>query len=396
MLIVLIITKFLIIAILGFYIGRLTFAAVRNMDEVFSFKRNKDVSVVLWVFLLAFLTLVGYQAYWQLFIQNEYFEETKKLHDPRPWIIEATTLKGKIYDRTQKEDRILAGYKASDQGLPRRYYPLGEATSHIIGYSDVERDKSGLEKWYFERLMGWTRDTPEEEEVYINNKYFRVQPKGNDIVLTIDYELQKTAYEAFGDKKGSVVAIEPSTGDVLVLVSCPSFHPDSVSVDEAWVRIVKDEDGKRLYNRALKGRYPPGSTFKPMVASAALESGLNPVWTFGRNGYLPPGVRSKHVYDFERAYYARTGRYWQGHGELTMARALMKSANSYFAKLGVTVESARTMEHFPTRTGRRTGHVQKPVSANHKQSRVGMVQRWTAGSSGNPIAVGINRRSHCQ
>ncbi len=337
MLIVLIIAKFLIIGILGLYIVRLIVSTVRNMDEVFSFKRNKDISVVLWVFTFVFLTLVGYQAYWQLFIQNEYFEETKKLHDPRPWIIEATTLKGKIYDRTHNEDKLFAGYQASEEGLPRRYYPLGEATSHIIGYSDVERDKSGLEKFYFERLMGWTRDTPEEEEVHTNNKYFRVQPKGNDIILTLDYELQKVAYEAFGDNKGSVVAIEPSTGAVLVLVSAPSFHPDSVSVDEAWVRIVRDEDGKRLYNRALKGRYPPGSTFKPMVACAALENGINPTWTLGRNGYLPPGVRNKRVYDFERAYNKKRGRAWNGHGVMTMERGIMKSANSYFSKLGVTV-----------------------------------------------------------
>ncbi|MFQ6113647.1 MAG: penicillin-binding transpeptidase domain-containing protein, partial [bacterium] len=137
--------------------------------------------------------------------------------------------------------------------------------------------------------------------------------------------------------KGAVVALEPSTGDVLILVSAPSFHPDSVSVDEAWVRIVKDEENQRLYNRALKGRYPPGSTFKTIVASAAIEKGLHPTWTIGPQGYLPPGVRRKRVYDHERASYRKRGRVWRGHGQIDMTTALVKSSNAYFARLGVTV-----------------------------------------------------------
>ncbi|MFQ5676861.1 MAG: peptidoglycan D,D-transpeptidase FtsI family protein, partial [bacterium] len=312
--------------------------AIKRMEGVFSFARRKEVSVVLWVFVFAFLTLLGYQSYWQLFISNDDFAETKMLHDPRPWIIEATTLKGKIYDRHHDDSKILAGYtQPTNGGLPRRYYPLGEATSHLIGYSDVERGKDGLEKFYFERLMGWTSSTEAEKQNKINNKYFRVKPIGNDIVLTIDYELQKTAYEAFGSNKGAVVAIEPATGDILVLVSAPSFHPDSVSVDDAWVRIVKDEENQRLYNRALKGRYPPGSTFKPIVAAAALESGIDPVWNLGPGGYRPPGVRRKRVHDHERASYAKRGRVWRGQGKTDMTKALVKSSNHYFAKLGVTV-----------------------------------------------------------
>jgi len=260
------------------------------------------------------------------------------LHDPRPWIIEATTLKGKIYARTHDDSKLLAGYSPPINGqLPRRIYPLGEATSHLIGYSDVERGKTGLEKFYFERLMGWTDFTEEEKQNNTNNKYFRVKPVGNDIILTIDYELQKTAYEAFGENKGAVVAIEPATGDVLVLVSAPSFHPDSVSVDNAWVRIVKDEENQPLYNRALKGRYPPGSTMKPIVATAALEKGIDPVWNLGPAGYRPPGVRRKRVHDHERASYPKRGLVWRGQGEINMTKALVKSSNHYFSKLGVTV-----------------------------------------------------------
>ncbi|MCH7679142.1 hypothetical protein IID10_07215 [candidate division KSB1 bacterium] len=338
MLIILIITKYVILFSIAAYLARIIYVTVKNMPGLFSFTRRKELSVVLWVFIFAFLTLLGYQSYWQIFIDNENFTVTKKLHDPRPWIIEATTLKGKIYDRTHDDAKLLAGYSTPSNGrLPRRIYPLGEAISHLIGYSDVERGKSGLEKFYFERLMGWTDFTEEEKQNNINNKYFRLTPVGNDIVLTIDYELQKTAYEAFGDNKGAVVAIEPATGDVLVLVSAPSFHPDSVPVDEAWVRIIRDEENQRLYNRALKGRYPPGSTMKPLVATAALEKGIDPVWNLGPAGYRPPGVRRKRVHDHERVSYPKRGLVWRGQGEINMSRAMVKSSNHYFARLGVTV-----------------------------------------------------------
>lgn len=338
MLLILTILKFLILGIIFIFILITGIKTIKNMRGIFSFTRRRETSVVIWVFIFAFLTLLAYQSYWQIFINSEYFTKTKSLHDPRPWIVEATTMKGKIYDRNHVDSLLLAGYtQSADGGLPRRFYPLGEATSHLIGYSDVERGKAGLEKFYFARLMGWTRFDDTEENNYINNKYFRVKPIGNDITMTIDYELQKCAYEAFGDNKGAVVAIEPATGDVLILVSAPSYHPDSVSVDDAWVRIVQDEENQRLYNRALWGRYPPGSTFKVVVASAAIEKGLDPVWEIGASGYRPPGVRRKRVYDHERASYRKRGLVWRGQGKLDITKALVRSSNAYYAKLGVTV-----------------------------------------------------------
>jgi peptidoglycan glycosyltransferase len=338
MLLVLTILKFLILAIMAFFVLRILVESMLKLRSVFSFTRHRELSVVLWVFVFAFVTLLIYQSYWQLFIRNPYFKETKELHDPRPWILEATTLKGLIYDRHHIDSLALADYAQSGNSpLPRRYYPLGEATSHLIGYSDVERGKAGLEKFYFARLMGWTKFDKEEKTNYVNNKFFRIKPVGNDLVLTIDYALQKCAYDAFGDNKGAVVAIEPATGDILVLVSAPSYHPDSVSVDNAWIRIVQDEENQRLFNRALWGRYPPGSTFKTIVTSAAIEKGLDPVWEIGADGYLPPGVRSKRVFDHERISYSERGRVWRGHGKLDLTTALVKSSNAYFARLGVTV-----------------------------------------------------------
>ncbi len=338
MLLVLTIIKFLILAVFTVVMVRIYLATSKSLSGIFSFVRRRETAVVLWIFLFGFISLLAYQSYWQIFIHNDYFTETKNLHDPRPWIIEATTMKGNIYDRHQVDSLLLAGYAQSDEAsLPRRFYPLGEATSHLIGYSDVERGKAGIEKSSFARLMGWTHYDATEKNNYLNNKYFRIKPIGNDITLTIDYELQKCAYNAFGSNKGAVVAIQPATGDVLILVSAPSYHPDSVAIDQAWARIVKDADNQRLYNRALWGLYAPGSTMKTIVASAAIEKGLDPVWEIGADGYLPPGVRRKRVYDHERASYQKRGGVWRGHGKLDLTQALVKSSNAFYAKLGVTV-----------------------------------------------------------
>ena len=338
MLLILIIAKYAIIAVIFVSLWRMLWPVFASLKPVLFFHRQKDLSVVTWVFLFAFAAMLAYQAYWQMFIRNPDFAETKELHDPRPWIVEATTRKGTIYDRNRDDARVFAGYQPGADGeIPRRSYPLGAAAAHLIGYSDVERDKSGLEELLFDRLMGWARTSPEEEDNYTNNRYFRLQPVGNDIVLSLDAELQRVAYEALEGQSGAVVAIEPATGDVLILVSSPGFHPDSVSVDQAWAKIVTDEIGRPLYNRALKGRYPPGSTFKSIVACAAVEQGLDPRWVIGADGYRPPGVRRKRVFDHERASYQRRGSRWRGHGELDMTHALVKSSNAYFARLGVTV-----------------------------------------------------------
>jgi penicillin-binding protein 2 len=181
-----------------------------------------------------------------------------------------------------------------------RDYPLGQTGSHMMGYigrisqRDLERieklgdpaayagtehiGKLGIEQSYEGELHGTTG--VEEVEITAGGRAVRTlkrtpsQP-GNNLTLSIDIELQRVVEQAFGDRRGALIAIEPATGDVLAFVSMPNFDPN-LFVDgidpKNWDELNNDPD-KPLLNRALRGTYPIGSTYKPFLALAALETG---------------------------------------------------------------------------------------------------------------------------
>jgi penicillin-binding protein 2 len=210
--------------------------------------------------------------------------------------------------RTRLSDEEVARFTAQRYRFPHvelrarlfRDYPLGEVASHMIGYigrispRDVERieklgdpaayngtqhiGKVGIEQSYEKELHG----TPGQEEVEITagGRAVRTLSRsastpGNNLILSINIELQKITERAFGDRRGALIAIEPKTGDVLAFVAKPTFDPN-LFVDgidpKSWDELNNDPD-KPLLNRALRGTYPIGSTYKPFLALAALETG---------------------------------------------------------------------------------------------------------------------------
>lgn len=229
-----------------------------------------------------------------------------------------------------------------------RSYPQGEVASHAIGYigrindADVKRieaaglatnykgtdhiGKLGIEGAYEKELHGVTGS--EQVEIDAGGRAIRAlsrrEPQsGNNLVVTIDLELQKIAEEAFGDYKGALVAIDPRNGDVLALVSKPGFDPN-LFVDgidpQNWDALNNSPD-KPLNNRALRGQYPPGSTIKPFMALAALEyKKRSPQFTIVDPGYFSlPGVSHRY-------------RDWKkgGHGQVDMHKAIVVSCDTYF------------------------------------------------------------------
>ena len=181
-----------------------------------------------------------------------------------------------------------------------RHYPLGDVGAHMLGYigrvspADKERiaasadaadyvgtdyiGKVGIEQSYERDLHGTTGF--EEVEITAGGRAVRTLSRtasvpGNDLTLSIDIKLQQIAEQAFGDRRGALIAIEPETGDVLAFVSRPSFDPNLFvdGIDPLnWEALNTDAD-KPLVNRALRGTYPIGSTYKPFLALAALELG---------------------------------------------------------------------------------------------------------------------------
>jgi penicillin-binding protein 2 len=229
-----------------------------------------------------------------------------------------------------------------------RHYPAGEAFAHLIGYvarineQDLRRidpanyagtshtGKTGIERFYEARLHG--RTGYRQVEVNAQGRVIRelsvVPPvPGQDLYLTIDAELQRTTMAALGDHNGAVVAIDPRNGEVLALVSVPGFDPNQFvrGLSHAEFSALRADRRNPLFNRALAGQYPPGSTLKPVIALAALEEQV----TTAERRMFAPGY-------FQLPGQERRYRDWrrEGHGWLDMERAIAVSSDVYFYDLG--------------------------------------------------------------
>lgn len=231
-----------------------------------------------------------------------------------------------------------------------RQYPLGETASHVIGYigrinqkeaAQLEEDdmdanyngtehigKEGVEKKYESYLHGTTGY--EQVERTAGGRAIRTLSRtppvpGSNLILSIDIELQKVIEEAFGENRGALVAIEPSTGDVLAYVSRPGFDPN-LFVDgidtQSWNELNTSLD-RPLMNRPLSGTYPPGSTFKPFMALAALEMGFRKP----SDGIRDPGFFTLGGHRFNDD---KPG----GHGYVDMYKSVVESCDTYYYQLG--------------------------------------------------------------
>ena len=229
-----------------------------------------------------------------------------------------------------------------------RQYPFGEIASHVVGYIGRinERDVGRIDEWnevanykgsdyigkigvelsYERELHGKTGF--EEVEVDAAGRAVRTLSRtppvsGNDLRLSLDIRLQEIAEKAFGDRRGALVAIEPSTGDVLAFVSKPGFDPNFFveGIDPANWELLNESPDKPLLNRPLRGAYPPGSTIKPFLALAALGSGKRtPAQTIFDPGYFQiPGQAHRFRDD-------KPG----GHGTVDMYKSIVASCDTYY------------------------------------------------------------------
>lgn len=240
---------------------------------------------------------------------------------------------------------------------PARRYPHGEATAQLVGFArevskqDIEQalsgslspgdsiGKFGLEKSLDAHLRG--ESGAEQVEINAAGKIVRSLGRkppasGENIVLNVDLELQKIAWQAVGNRRGAVVALNPQNGEVLVLISSPSFDPnlfgDQLSSD-VWEKLSKDPRHP-MENRAIAGQYPPGSTYKPIMAAAALETGtITPDKTLYCSGSLKYGNRIFHDWKTE------------GHGEISLHRAIVESCDVYFYNLGMALDVDKIAEY---------------------------------------------------
>jgi len=230
-----------------------------------------------------------------------------------------------------------------------RFYPQGAAVGHAVGYvgrinqkelTIIDKGdyrgtshigKTGLEKYYEAELHG---DVGRQKvEINAQGRVLRILDKvpsvsGNDLVLNLDIELQKMADEALGDLAGSVIAIEPHTGAVVVFVSKPEYDPNLFvhGISHKNYDALQYGVDKPLFNRALFGQYPPGSTFKPFLGLGGVEQHQFGVREsiYCRGHYLLPGDATERKY-----------RDWKktGHGTVALTKAIEQSCDVYFYEL---------------------------------------------------------------
>ena len=245
-----------------------------------------------------------------------------------------------------------------------RHYPQGEHFAHSVGYVGRINEKelkeldpvaysgthhigkTGIERFYEDQLHGEVGY--EEVETNARGRVLRVLKRtdplpGKDIVLTLDVRLQEAAEAALAGRRGAIVAIQPATGEVLAMVSQPSFDPNPFVTGISFKAYaeLRDSIDRPLYNRVLRGLYPPGSTIKPMVAVAGLDAGVVTPSTrvFDPGFYQLPGHSHKY-------------RNWNrnGDGWVNLEMAIMRSNDTYFYDLAHKMGIDR-MHDYMTRFG---------------------------------------------
>lgn len=252
-----------------------------------------------------------------------------------------------------------------------RYYPFGVLTSHVLGYTNRINDedletlneddyrglqtigRAGIERQYESRLRG--KPGYQQVETDANGNMVRLLEemparRGQDVYLSLDAELQRFIYEAMEDYRGSCVVIEPESGEVLALVSKPGFDANLFTrgISSRQYRRLLDDPHGPLYDRALKGRYPPGSVIKPMFSLAAYHYNVfDPQTTVHCPGhYSIEGQGGRRFHCWNR----------RGHGRMNADHAIAESCDVYFYQLGFRLGIERMGEyaaHFSL--GRPTG-----------------------------------------
>lgn len=266
------------------------------------------------LFALALGGLLAYQALWQIWGGNSIpFQKFMRRYDRRPTSIAATDQpRGKILDRY--------GRLLSETPLKKRWErraPLGAAAMPLLGYSHTTYGLSGLERVFDSLLGGFDEalDTANPPPVGFFERFRRMpQRRGKDVVLTLDRDYQRLAYKLLAGRKGAVVMMDPNNGALLAMVSSPSVN--YAGIEQA----MHDKANSPLFNRALHGLYPPGSTFKIFTAAVALEQDQAHPLACDASGW-EPGPYTRPIRDTHPLS-----------GLVTLDKAIIQSSNIYFAR----------------------------------------------------------------
>lgn len=274
---------------------------------------NVRITNLFGLVVLLCAVLVGFTSYWSVFHAGS-LEANRA--NKRPLLEQQRIRRGLI---TARDGTLLARNKVTGTGADRFYarsYPDGSLFPHVVGYNYVSRGNAGLERKYDDDLTG----KADEFQTVLDQLRGRNR-EGHDLETTLDPAAQRTALSALAGQPGSVVAIEPQTGFVRVMASFPRY--DLNSVPDNFARLIR-APGAPLLNRAAQSGYPPGSTFKVVTATAALDSGkFTPDSVI--SGKSPKVIDGVPLSNFSNEQF----------GDIPLTTALTHSVNTVWAEVGV-------------------------------------------------------------
>lgn len=281
-------------------------------------KANKSI---LWFAYGVVALFLGMGAYLGFFLQVKSEDVINNPYNARLNSFADRIVRGDILSN---DGTVLARTVVAEDGTETREYPYNELFAHVVGYSSA--GKTGLESTANFYLLSSHVNLIEKTM----NELADEKNIGDNVITTLDLNLQQIAFDALGDRRGAVVVMEPDTGKVLAMVSKPAYNPNTVA--EEWDQLVSgDSTEAKLLNRATQGLYPPGSTFKIITALEYMREHPNDYqdFTFDCSGIF-------QFEEFKIQCYHKTA-----HGSQNFGLAFANSCNGAFAELGLTLDAAK-------------------------------------------------------
>lgn len=275
-------------------------------------KKNKEFAVVNYIFLFLFLCLAAYFCYFVQFKSEDFISSS---YNPRLSAMYESVIRGKILT---SDGYVVAVSTVDEEGKQKREYPYNNTYAHVVGYN-----VNGMAGVELDANFSLLRS---HSDIFtrVKNEILGYKNQGDTVVMTVDSKLQSSAYKEMGGYRGAVVAIEPSTGKILAMVSKPDFNPNDVKAN--WESMIADDESSVLVNRATQGLYPPGSTFKIITALEYLREGGNASDEFNCKGSYKYEDKVIHCYGNKV------------HSTENFMKAFGKSCNCVFAEIGMSLD----------------------------------------------------------
>ncbi len=275
-------------------------------------EKNREFAVITYLFVGMFIMMMGYFVWFQVFRSEDFINSP---YNARQNTFSEHVVRGEILSA---DGKVLAQTAVGEDGKETRQYPYGSMFAHAVGYDS--NGKSGIESFGNFSLL---RSHAFALEQVFNGIQNQKNP-GDNIVTTLDFGLQETAYQALGSNRGAVVVLDPATGKILAMVSRPDFDPNTIEAE--WESIISDtdDDNSVLVNRVTQGLYPPGSTFKILTTLEYLREHENyQDYTYECTGSI--SMENTEIHCYNHAV----------HGTENLETSFAKSCNTSYANIGL-------------------------------------------------------------